>query len=404
MNRIILYLAAGAAALTLAACNHAPPAGVAAEVNGHAITTSELDKAYQSNYAQQSEGASEDQVMAQKIDLLGSLINNEIMLQRAEKLGLNATDADVDAEIAKMRSPYTKEEFDKQLSDRHMTMDDLHAQKRRQLTIDKLINKEITSKIVITDGDVKAFYEANKASFNLAEPAVHMAQIFVSPYPDSNIRNLKNSKAQNDKEAKLKIEDLMARLRRNEDFAMLAQNYSEDPNTSPNGGDMGFVRESDLEKANTDLRKMVASLPPERNLPHHPHAGRLPHPQGDHQGTGRAARTQRSARAAEHPGDADQQQEQPAAGCLLRSGAQRRQDLQLPGAKRGGRRRQEQVAGHFRINTAIRASVIRLSPVAFCPALGTAGRSTSATEATRPVKSRSLTTLARSRSMLESIL
>ena len=262
MNRFLLFLAAGAAALSLASCKHSAPANVAAEVNGHAITNAELEKAYQSNYAQQSEGASEDQIMSQKLDLLGSLINNEIMLQRAEKLGLNATDSDVDAEIAKMRSPYTKEEFDKQLADRHMTMDDLKGQERRQLTINKLINKEITSKIIITDADVKAFYEANKASFNLAEPAIHMAQIFVSPFPDSNVRNLKNSKAQNDKEAKMKIDDIMARLRRNEDFAMLAQNYSEDPNTSPNGGDMGFVRESDLEKANPELRKMVVSLPP----------------------------------------------------------------------------------------------------------------------------------------------
>src|SRR5215468_4630290 len=216
MNRIFFYMAAGAIALALSACRHSPPANVAAEVNGHAITNAELEKAYQSNYAQQSEGASEDQIMSQKLDLLNSLINNEIMLQRAEGLGLNATDADVDGEIAKMRAPYTKEEFDKQLADRHMTMDDLRAQKRRQLTIEKLINKEITSKITITDGDVKAFYEANKASFNLAEPAIHMAQIFVSPFPDSNVRNLKNSKAQNEKDAKVKIEDIMARLRRNE--------------------------------------------------------------------------------------------------------------------------------------------------------------------------------------------
>jgi peptidyl-prolyl cis-trans isomerase SurA len=260
MNRKLLQLAMGAA-LALAACHKAPPAGVAAEVNSHAIKNDELEKAYQSNYAQQSEGASDDQIMTQKIDLLNSLINNEIMLQRAEKLGLNATDADVDAEIAKMRSPYTKEEFEKQLSDRHMTLDDLKAQKRRQLTIDKLINKEITSKISITDADMKNFYEANKASFNLAEPAVHMAQIFVTPFPDPNVRNLKNSKAQNEKEARLKIEDIMARLQRNEDFALLAQNYSEDANTSGNGGDMGFVRESDLEKANPELRKMVMALP-----------------------------------------------------------------------------------------------------------------------------------------------
>src|SRR5262249_17362976 len=152
-----------------------------------------------------------------------------------------------DAEIAKMRAPYTKEEFEKQLADRHMTMDDLKGQKRRQLTIEKLINREITSKITITDADVKAFYEANKASFNLAEPAVHMAQILVTPFPDPNVRNLKNSKAQNEKDAKAKIEDIMVRLKRNEDFAMLAQNYSEEAASAPNGGDMGFVRESDLE-------------------------------------------------------------------------------------------------------------------------------------------------------------
>jgi peptidyl-prolyl cis-trans isomerase SurA len=261
MKRILLSLAAGASAVWMAACSHTPPANVAAAVNGHAITNKELEKAYQTNYAQQSEGASEDQVMSQKLDLLGSLINNEIMLQRAEKLGLNATDADVEAEISKKRAAYTKEEFEKQLADRHMTMDDLKGQVRRQLTIDKLINKEITSKITITDADVKAFYEANKASFNLAEPAIHMALILVTPFPDPNVRNLKNSKAQNEKEAKLKIEDLMARLKRNEDFGQLAQNYSEDSNSAPNGGDMGFVRESDLEKANPELRKMVVSLP-----------------------------------------------------------------------------------------------------------------------------------------------
>ena len=103
MKRLLVVLAAGVAALSLASCKHKPPANVAAEVNGHAITLAELDKAYQSN-AQQTEGATEDQIMSQKIDLLSSMITQEIMLQRAEKLGLAAVDADVDAEISKMRS------------------------------------------------------------------------------------------------------------------------------------------------------------------------------------------------------------------------------------------------------------------------------------------------------------
>ena len=128
--------------------------------------------------------------------------------------------------------------------------------------MNKLFNKEITSQISITDKDISDFYNSNKASFNLAEPQIHMAQILVTPTVDPNVRNLKNDKAQDDVQAKKKIESLYNRMRQGEDFAMLAQNYSEDPNSSQNGGDLGFIPESALEKANVDLRKAVMSLRP----------------------------------------------------------------------------------------------------------------------------------------------
>jgi peptidyl-prolyl cis-trans isomerase SurA len=128
--------------------------------------------------------------------------------------------------------------------------------------VDKLIGKDITSHISISDADVAAFYNANKKSFNLAEPQVHMAQIWVTPSPDSNVRNLKNSKAHNETEAKQKIEDIAGRIKRGEDFGMLAQNYSEDASSAPNGGDMGFVTESSLDKASPELKRMVMSLAP----------------------------------------------------------------------------------------------------------------------------------------------
>jgi peptidyl-prolyl cis-trans isomerase SurA len=256
-----LFLAA-VGVLTQAACKHTPPANVAAMVNGHAITYTELEKIYQSQYPQQAEAANQDLVMSQKLDLLGNLITNEILLQRAEKFGLAAVDADVDTELNKMRAPFTKEEFDHQLSEKHMTLDDLKTQIRQRLTVEKLINKEITSHISVTDADVASFYNANKANFNLKEPQVHMGQILVTPNADPNIHNLKNSKARNEAEAKSKIEDIAARLSRGEDFALLAQNYSEDPNSAPNGGDMGFITESTLERANPELRNMIMALPP----------------------------------------------------------------------------------------------------------------------------------------------
>jgi peptidyl-prolyl cis-trans isomerase SurA len=262
MFRQFAPLLALLAALASVSCKHTPPADVAAEVNGQAITDRELDKIYQTQYPQNVAQSNEDQVMSNKLEVLNSMITSEIMRQRAEKLGLTAVDADVETELNKMKAPYTKEEFDKQLAARHMTIDDLRAQVRRDLTVNKLINKEITSKITITDADVTNFYNSNKESFNLAEPQIHMAQILVTPFPNPNVHNLKNSKAQNDNEAQTKIKDIGERLKRGEDFSMIAQNYSEDPDSTANGGDMGFVPQSNLERASPELRRLVDSLQP----------------------------------------------------------------------------------------------------------------------------------------------
>src|SRR5271163_4858117 len=205
--------------LTLSACNRSVPANVAALVNGRAITFADLEKQYQSQFPNGTERTSDDQAEIQKLEVLRTLIDGEIMLQRAEKQGLMATDADVEQKFNELKSPYTQEEFQKQLNARKLTPEDLKAQLRRDLSISKLFNKEITSQISITDKDITDFYTANKASFNLAAPQIHLAQILVTPGPDPNVRNLKNDKAQDDDQAKKKIDNLFARLRQGEDFA-----------------------------------------------------------------------------------------------------------------------------------------------------------------------------------------
>jgi peptidyl-prolyl cis-trans isomerase SurA len=243
-------------------CKQAVPANVAASVGARSITYDELDKQYQFQFGSMGDKPTDDQLTYQKLEMLKTMIDNEIMLQRAEKMSLMASEADVEAKLTEMKTPYTKEEFQRQLDARKMTLEDLKGQLRRQLSIDKLLNKEITSKITISEKEVNEFYNNNKASFHLAEPHVHLARIMVTPQPDPNVRNLKGDKAVNEEQAKKKILLLESRARQGEDFAMLAQNFSEDPNTAPNGGDLGFVGESSLEKANPELRKMVMSLQP----------------------------------------------------------------------------------------------------------------------------------------------
>lgn len=263
MVRPIALLAGTALACLLSAgCKKSVSPNVAATVNSHAITFAELDKQFQSQFPSAGEHPSDDQSMLQKLELLRSMIDNEIMVERAEKGGLLATDADVEAKLTELKAPYTQEEFQRQLQSRKMSAEDLKAQLRRDLSVQKLWNKEITSHINISDKDITDFYNTNRASFNLVEPQIHMAQILVTSAPNPEVRNLKNDKAQNDEQAVKKIQNLIARIRQGEDFSQLAQNYSEDPASWQNGGDLGFISESALDRASPELRKTVLSITP----------------------------------------------------------------------------------------------------------------------------------------------
>jgi peptidyl-prolyl cis-trans isomerase SurA len=202
-----------------------------------------------------------DQTTQLRLEALRALIDDEIMLQRAEKDGLLASDAEVDARFNEIKAPYTQEDFQKHLQQLRMAVPDLKAQIRRQLSVEKLFAKEIGSHITISDAEVSGFYTANRANFNLAENKIRLAQIMVTPGPDPNVSNLKNSKAQTDKEALAKIQMIEMRLRQGEDFGALAQSYSEDQ-WAANGGDIGFVPESTLDRANPELRKLVLNMTP----------------------------------------------------------------------------------------------------------------------------------------------
>jgi len=255
-----------AVAFATTSCNRAVPDDVVAVVNEKSITSAELQKVYQSSFPNlPPDQKQDDEMLRKKLELLRDMIDSEIMMQRAEKGGLIATDADVEAKLNEFRAPYTQEEFQKQLEARKFSLEDLKTQIRREQSVRRLFNKEITSRVNISDQEVKEFYEQNKASFNLAEPQYHIAQILVTPRPDDDVRNLKNDNATDVESARRKVQMLDARLKQGEDFTLLAQNYSEDPSTNQNGGDIGFIPESALAQASPDLRRAVLALQPGQN-------------------------------------------------------------------------------------------------------------------------------------------
>jgi peptidyl-prolyl cis-trans isomerase SurA len=249
MRWIWLVPLSGILLASVAGCHPSPGPDVVATVNGKDIPRSELDRQYQILKISQGEtpqDPSPEQAEIARLEVLRQMIDEEILQQRAAKLNVAASDEDVNAALTEKKLPYTQEEFDKQLKQHNETLDDFKRYLRRVLTENKLLNKEIDSKISITDAEITGYYAAHKADFNLIEPRYNIARIVVTSAPSPQTNNLQDNKASGETDARNKIQALHQKLENGEDFGALAMNFSEDKNFGPNGGDMGFVFESQL--------------------------------------------------------------------------------------------------------------------------------------------------------------
>jgi peptidyl-prolyl cis-trans isomerase SurA len=233
---------------------------VAATVDGRKIYRADVEKYFENQTAGSQQQPTGEQATSLRLSILRELIENEMLMRRAEKLGLLATDDEVERKLNEIKSPYTKEEFDARMKEKKLTLDDFKRDLRRSLTVDKVLNKEVTSKINISDQDISNYYNAHKSEFNLVEPQYHLAQIFVTTVPNPQVHNLKNDKAQNEADARKKIQMIVNRLDSGDDFGTLAMNYSEDTETSGNGGDLGFTPESSLKNTDPITRDTVVKL------------------------------------------------------------------------------------------------------------------------------------------------
>ena len=234
-----------------------------ATVNGKEILRAELERNFQSSLEGGPQPPSSQEADIRRLNVLHQMIQDEILQQQAAKLNLTASDEDVNAKLTEIKAPYTEDQFNNMLKQRNMSLDDLKREIRRSLTRDKLLNKEIESKINVTDAEIAAFYTAHKSDFDLIEPQYHLAQIVVTTSPAQQAGNLQNNKATSDADAKKKIQVLYSRLESGQDFATVAANFSEDPNTASMGGDMGLWRDSQL-RADPAVYDAISKLKPDQ--------------------------------------------------------------------------------------------------------------------------------------------
>jgi len=249
-----------AALLLTASCGSESKASgdIVARVNGKEITMAELERQFQMR-ASAEQAPSQEEAQNLKLQLLNQIINDHILLEMAAQANLTATDAEVEVKLNELKTQGTEEQFQQMLKQQKMSLDDLKAEYRKQITLDKLVNKEITSKISVSEGEIKAFYDKNKDSFNLPE-GFRIAHILIDPVPTPEINNTQKNDAKTPEEARQKAAKVLKDIQTGQDFTAEARAYSEDPSTAPLGGDMNFQPIENIANIDPNLAAAVKKL------------------------------------------------------------------------------------------------------------------------------------------------
>jgi peptidyl-prolyl cis-trans isomerase SurA len=232
-----------------------------AVVDGREIHREDIEKAYRRT-VQSNAAVSDEEALTAKLTLLDQAIVEDIILARARELKIVLPDSELDAAFNNQKKNIPDDAFNKELATRNLTAADLRESIRRDLTAQKVIDQEVTSKITVTDRDVNDFFQANKAQFNPTEEAYHLAQIVVTPVKDAQITNRTGDDATTPQAAAAKVQMLMERLKAGTPFNELAMDFSEDPQSAPRGGDLGMVPASALAQASPQLRNAVLKAQP----------------------------------------------------------------------------------------------------------------------------------------------
>ncbi len=238
-------------ALVLSACaSNGSPDGrdsmVAATVNGKNIMLAEVERTISQQSAGKQSQLSQLELAQARLQVLDSLVQREVLFQRAEREKLLPTEEQITAAInqQKQQSGMTDEDFQKSLSHQNMTMDSLREEARKDVAIKNLQDK-YSGKISISDKEVEDFYNNNRQRF-VNSRGVALAMIVVDP-TDNSGQGIQND-AKSDAEAKVKIDNVYQQLKGGADFATVARAKSEDATSLTRGGDIGFASEEDLKQ------------------------------------------------------------------------------------------------------------------------------------------------------------
>jgi peptidyl-prolyl cis-trans isomerase C len=211
---------------------------VVARVNGEAINRADLEEAVTEVEARAGQPMPADQRDRVLRAVLDQLIGYRLLVQESAARKTAVPDADVEARIGQIRSQFPSEEiFQQQLQQRKMTLEQLRVDTRSSMQIRLMLQAELDAKTAVTPEQINDFYVKNPTAFQQGE-RVKASHILV--------RVQANADPAEREKARAKAAGLLADLKAGKDFAALAKQYSDDPGSGAQGGDLGYFQRGQM--------------------------------------------------------------------------------------------------------------------------------------------------------------
>lgn len=177
-----------------------------------------------------------------KCGLMEDILMHKLLVNQAELDSLEVSDAQVESELNKRMRYFisqlgSEQKLEEYLGKSIVQIKAEYQDDIREMLLAQQMQQKITSGITVSPAEVKDFYNSIPAdSLPVINSEIEYGQIVKQP-PVSE---------EEKKAVKDKLEKIRERIINGEDFATLAVLYSEDPGSSRNGGELGFVDRNDL--------------------------------------------------------------------------------------------------------------------------------------------------------------
>jgi peptidyl-prolyl cis-trans isomerase SurA len=176
-------------------------------------------------------------------DRLEAYVEGVLVKQQAKKMGITATDSEVEGFIEgiKKQNLISDAELREQLKKDNVTYEQFREGVRLNILRTRLLMRVVSTEVSVTEAGLKSYYDSHQDLFR--EEEFHIQQIFISGQ-HADIRE--------------RAEKAYTQLTSGTPFADVARSLSDDP-SARQGGDIGFVKRSDLLPT---LRDGLNNLPP----------------------------------------------------------------------------------------------------------------------------------------------